>query len=376
MEYRPLPGEPGVRLSALGFACARLPTLPGDAARVDEDAAARLLHQAVDSGVNYVDTSWSDHRGESEFFLGRALAGGWRGKVRLATKLPVGLVKSEDDWERFLDAQLERLATDHLDFYLLHGLDRDRWELVKRLGGPSALERARADGRVERVGFTLGGSPEEFAEIVLGHDWDLCQVPLNLLDAESQVGRAGLGLASARGVGVVALAPLRGGAIARPPPVVEEAWSGSDRSWPPAEWALRWALSHREVTSALCGTRDATHLQENLRAASDATPFGPAEQERVAEVRQTYRTRRRVPCTSCGACQVCAHQIPVSNVFSLYNDAMFESRTDAAAEYLRAFLELGAGADQCDACGTCLPMCPAGISIPEKLREAHAYLTT
>jgi len=355
----------------------RLPTLGGELARIDEAAATRLLHDAMDAGVNYVDTAWSYHEGQSEPFVGRALRGGRRDRVRLATKLPVWLVESERDWERLLDAQLERLATDRIDFYLLHGVARNRWGFVRQLGGLSALERARADGRVRHVGFSFQhGSLEEFKEIVDGYDWDLCQVPLNFVDGEHQVGVEGLRHASARGVGVVVVEPLRGGALANPPPVVQEVWAGSDRNWSPAGWALRWAWANTGVVSVLSGMRSDAHLRENVRAAAAAGPLDARDLERIEEVRRTYRCRRRVPCTSCGGCQVCSRQIPVPDLLSLYNDAMFDSKAAAAAEYRDAFLGSARGADECVACKVCEPMCPRGIPIPDTLREAHAYLTS
>jgi len=374
MQYRTFPKAPGLTVSTLGFGCGRLPTLPGDPSRVDEAAATRLLHDAIAAGVNYLDTAWSHHQGQAEPFLGRVLRGGLRDRVCLATKLPPRLVEREGDWERRLDAQLERLATDHVDCYLLQSLTREDWAHARRLGAPQALERAKADGRVDLVGFSFEGRFQEFEELIDGHEWDLCQLPLDFLHHRQQAGLNGLCRAAERGVGVVVVEPLRGGALARPPPVVAEAWAGAEQPWSPAEWALRWVWDQAAVVTVVSGTRTSDHLRENVRAAATAGPLAAQELERIEVVRRAYRTRRRVPCTACGGCGVCANKIPVPDLFSLYNDAMFGSKADAVEEYRQSFLARGAGADQCIACGVCLPMCGKGIPIPKRLREAHLYL--
>ena len=375
MQYRFFPRVPGLAISALGFGSVRLPTLGGDPTRIDEAGLARLLHQAIEAGVNYVDTGWSYFGGQSERCLGRALRGGWRERVRLATQAPAGLLASEGAAEGQLSGQLERLGTDRVDFYLLEGLTREGLGLLERQGGLAALERARSQGRIGHLGFACSGSRHEFEGLVDARDWDLCQVPLNFLDSENQIGPEGLRHAAARKVGVVVAEPLRGGALARAAPVVEEAWSLSDRPWSPAEWALRWVWDRTEVVTALCGMRSEGHLSTNLGAAAAAGALSPPDLDRIEEVRRTYRTRRRVPCTSCGSCQlVCSKQIEVSNIFSLYNEAMFESKAAAAAEYRMAYLQLGHGADQCLDCGNCAPGCPKHIPVGERLAEAHAYL--
>lgn len=374
MESRPFPRSPWPPVSRLGLGCRLLPTVGGHPARIDEAAATRLVHDAIEGGVDYIDTAWSYHEGQAEPFLGRALAQGWRDRVRIATKLPLWLVHSESDWERFVDAQLERLATGHIDFYLLHALSRERMEVVRRLHGLRALERARADGRVAHLGFSFHGAADEFEEVLDGYDWDLCQVPLDFLGGADQLSPGALELAASRRVGVVVMSPFRGGALARPAPVVQEAWAAGHRPWSPAEWALRWLWDRPEVVTVLSSMRDPAHLRENLEAAAGEVPLDGADRNRIALVKETYRTRRRVPCSSCGGCQVCSTRIPVPDLFALYNDALFDSRSAAAEEYRQSFLGTGRGADGCAACGACEPMCPNGIPIPEKLREAHDYL--
>jgi len=180
MLYRIMPKN-GDRLSSLGFGCMRLPVKNG---AIDEVRAIGQIHLAVDQGVNYLDTAWPYHAGESELFVGRALRNGYRDRVKLATKLPSWMIRSRADMDKFLAAQLKKLNTDHIDYYLLHALDGKSWENLKRLGVLEFLERARADGRIVNAGFSFHGLGPDFINIVDAHDWCFCQIQYNYLDQD------------------------------------------------------------------------------------------------------------------------------------------------------------------------------------------------
>jgi len=378
MQYRSFPKLPQLPVSTLGFGCMRLPVLGGDPGRIDEEKATALLHAALDQGVNYVDTAWPYHGGQSEPFVGRALGSERRKQVHLAPKCPVWLVESEADWDRYLDQQLERLRTDHIDFYMLHALAADRWEAVRRFGGLQAFERARADGRIRHLGFSFHASLDVFKEVVDGYDgWEFCQLQLNYLDEEYQAGVAGMRYAAARGIGTIVMEPLRGGALANTPPALAEIWGRSERRWSSAEWALRWVWSHPEVVTALSGMNEPSQLEENLRVAGSAAPLCPSDLARFDEAKQVYRARMRVPCTTCGYCQPCPAGVAIPDVLSQYNSAaMFGSKSGPAAAYRLFVLGNGAGADQCTKCRECEAKCPQGISIASEIEEAHACLTS
>jgi predicted aldo/keto reductase-like oxidoreductase len=378
MQYRSFPKLPATPVSALGFGCMRLPTRDADPAHIDEELATRLVRRAIDAGVNYLDTAYPYHAGESERFLGRALRDGYRERVQLATKLPVWHVTSPRDWERLLDEQLRRLATDRIDFYLLHALGAERWEQVRALGGLPALERARRDGRIGHLGFSFHGSLDAFKTIVDGYDWEHCLIQYNFLDEEYQAGRAGLRYATARGVGVAVMEPLRGGALAAVPPAVARLLAASGREWSAAEWALRWIWHHPEVVTVLSGMNSLAQLDENLAVAGAALPgsLTPDDLAVVAQVRDFFQARMRVPCTTCGYCQPCPHGVAIPDVLALYNAAaMFESRESPARVYDLLFVRDGAGAEACEECGECEPKCPQEIEIIARLKEAHAHLT-
>jgi uncharacterized protein len=378
VQYRALPRHTDVSLSVLGFGCMRLPILDRDPSRIDEERAARLIESAISAGVNYVDTAYPYHGGNSEPFVGRALKGGLRDRVHLATKLPTWLVKVEADWERLLDEQLRRLDTGRIDFYLLHGLSAERWDVVTRLRGLSALERAKTDGRIRFIGFSFHGSPDAFRSIVDGYDWDFTQIQYNFMDEGYQAGTPGLLRAAERKVGVIVMEPLRGGVLgADGPEAVQAIWSRAGERRRPADWALRWVWNHPGVVSALSGMNTEQHLAENL-ATADAARAGamsPDALSLVGEVRDYYRSRMKVDCTTCGYCLPCPSGVAIPDVFSAYNSStMFDARQSAALVYRFWVAANGHGADACLQCGECEPKCPQHIPIADRLQEAHAHL--
>ncbi len=378
MKYRTFPKMPDLPVSVLGFGCMRLPVLEGDPTRIDEGRATSLLRAAIDGGVNYVDTAYPYHGGQSEPFVGRALKDGYRARVQLATKCPTWAVQAEADWERYLDEQLGRLQTDRVDFYLLHALSGERWETVKRFDGLGALERAKADGRIAHAGFSFHGSPDAFAEIVEGYDWDFCQIQFNLLDVDFQAGCDGLRLAASRRIGVIAMEPLRGGLLAGEQPVpVREIYASAGRRWSSAEWAWRWVWHHSDVVTALSGMNTEQQLRENLAVASAAEAGGMDKGDLAAadSVRRFYAGRMTVPCTTCGYCTPCPNGVAIPDVFAMTNTAaMFDARDRISRLYKGMLVAGGRGADACIECGECEPKCPQAIPIPDALAEAHALL--
>ncbi|NLE45727.1 MAG: aldo/keto reductase, partial [Chloroflexi bacterium] len=240
MKYRKF-GNLDVQVSALGFGCMRLPTIGGEYEQIDEPEATRMLHHAIDHGVNYVDTAYGYHEGNSELFVGKALQGDYRQKVHLATKLPCWKVETAADFDRLLNEQLGKLQTEHIDFYLLHALNKDSWTKVHGLGVLEWAEGAKADGRIGRLGFSFHDEYPVFQEIIDAYDkWEFCQIQYNYMDIDNQAGAKGLKYAASKGLGVVIMEPLLGGKLVSAPPAIEAIWASAPTERTPADWALQW----------------------------------------------------------------------------------------------------------------------------------------
>lgn len=380
MLYRKMP-KTGDMLSILGFGCMRLAQKDG---RIDEEAATGQVRRSIDRGVNYVDTAWPYHGGESEPFLGRALSGGYRQRVRLATKLPTWLVKSPADMDRFLDAQLQKLATERIDYYLVHSLAGENWDRMAALGVAGFLDRARAAGKIGNAGFSYHGRREDFRRVVDGYPWEFCQIQYNYLDEERQAGTDGLAYAASQGLGVIVMEPLRGGMLAGEPPAeIAALWREAERPRTPAEWALRWIWNRPEVTLLLSGMNEDAQLDENLGVAADARPgaLTAAETELIGRVGRRYREIMKVGCTGCGYCQPCPSGVDIPGCFDAFNKFhTFGRQVEAGFSYALGMGGVISGrpayASLCARCMDCVEKCPQELDIPNLLEEVAGLFET
>lgn len=383
MLYRKL-GKTGCEVSVLGFGCMRFPIIGGTGAvdlfdpskPIDEKAAAEMIHYAVEHGINYFDTAYPYHGGQSEVFLGIHLRP-YREKVFLATKLPTWLVQGRQDFERLLSEQLSRLKTDYIDFYLLHGLNRQSWAGMKELSALDFLNEVLTDGRIRYAGFSFHDDVKIFKEIVDSHGWAMCQIQYNYFDRDYQAGEQGLRYAASRGIGVVVMEPLRGGKLTdRIPEEVQSLWDSAPMKRTPPEWALRWVWNHPEVSTALSGMSSMAQLIENLRIAGDAEAgtLSGAELQLIAEVCEVYRNMLKIGCTGCAYCMPCPNGVNIPLNFSLYNDSFMFKDEDLNFMLYNHMLTPEQRASNCAECSECEDLCPQQIKIPEELKKVHAAL--
>ena len=364
-------------LSILGFGCMRLPVTKGG--DIDEKQATKMLRYAIDHGVNYVDTAYPYHKGESEPFLGRALQGGYREKVFLATKLPSWLIKSRADMDHYLNEQLKRLQTDHIDFYLVHGLMKPFWENLRSLGITDFLDDAIADGRIKYAGFSFHDELALFKEIVDAYHWTFCLIQYNFMDEQNQAGTEGLRYAADRGLGIVVMEPLRGGMLTKEIPAINKIWEKAAVRRSLSEWALRWVWNHPEVTVVLSGMSSFEQVEKNVAYAENGFPNSLSEEEQnlFGEAEIEYKRRIKVPCTGCRYCMPCPSNVSIPECFEMYNQGcMFDAPEVASVNYgfLGGMLSGSPGfASQCQECEECEKKCPQGIPIREELKKVAAY---
>lgn len=355
-------------LSVLGYGCLRFSKKGGS---IDQKKAEAEMKLAVEQGVNYFDTAYT-YPG-SEVCLGTFLAKGYRDKVKIATKLPHYYIKTPEDLDRYFSEQLVRLKTDHVEYYLMHMLnDVAALERLKGLGLEAWIAGKKASGAIENIGFSFHGGTESFIRIIDAYDWDFCQIQYNYMDEHSQAGRRGLQYASAKGLPVIIMEPLRGGRLVQGLPVT--ARKLIERANPkrsPAEWGLRWLWNQPEVTVILSGMNDVSQVVENVRIASESTPnfMGKGELAVIERIKDEINKYVKIPCTGCGYCMPCPKGVDIPVCFQAYNT----SYTDSFISGLKAYFMCNAlrtnpsGASNCVGCGKCERRCPQNISVPREL---------
>ena len=299
--------------------------------------------------------------------------------MKLATKLPAWLVRDRAGMDRFLDAQLGKLAASKIDYYLVHSLRGEVWDALAVLGVADFLDRAQAGGRIGNAGFSYHGRREDFKRIVDAYPWTFCQIQYNSLDEETQAGTDGLKYAASKGLAVIVMEPLRGGSLAAPPPPeIEALWREAESRRTPAEWALRWVWNHPEVTVVLSGMNAQSQVEENLRIAGDARPgaLTAPEIDLVARVARKFRELMKAGCTGCGYCQPCPSGVDIPGALDLFNAYHTFGNQGAAFMYV---LRLGgiltnqpSYASLCARCLECLEKCPQDLPIPDLLELVAA----
>ncbi len=370
MQYRPF-GRSDGRASALGFGAMRLPM---KANQIDAPEAIALLREAIDEGVNYIDTAYAYQEGQSEVVVGKALQGGYGARVRLATKLPCWLVNAPADFDPLLNEQLRRLQTDHIDYYLLHALYTSRWEHMQKMEVFRWAEKAVADGRIGALGFSFHDQLSLFKEIVDAYDWGMCQIQYNFMNEEVQAGTAGLEYAAAKGLAVVIMEPLLGGQLANPPARVKAIWEAAQKN--PVDMALRWLWNKPEVTTVLSGMSTREQVRQNLASADRCAAGGlaPADLATVAEVSAAYRSLSVIPCTKCRYCLPCPQGIDIPRNLELYNEGMIYENLSLSRSLYTWHMRAPELAKNCVACGECERKCPQQLPISTWMPKVHAAL--
>lgn len=364
MQYRNF-GTTGVKVSALGYGCMRLPLLDSKNGKsIDEKEAISMIRSAIDAGLNYVDTAYPYHDGESEILVGKALQDGYREKVYLATKLPMWLVHQTEDFDRYLDEQLEKLDTDHIDMYMLHAMDKGRYQDMCTYRLTEKLNEAKAAGKIRYAGFSFHDDAETFRTIIDSYNWDFCQIQMNYIDVNNQATLKGMEYAASKGIAVIIMEPLLGGKLANPPKQVAKVLS-EDKT--PVEWALDFLWNRPEVSLILSGMSSMPQTMDNLLYAdrSSVGMLSAEELEMFARAKEIYDTKAIVPCTKCRYCMPCPFGLDIPELFESYNRTATQGMKEAYAMYSA----MEKKADACRKCHHCEKECPQHIRISEVMEE-------
>jgi predicted aldo/keto reductase-like oxidoreductase len=387
MQYRKM-GSLDWEVSALGFGCMRLPARRINRMRADTDESIRIIRHGIDLGINYIDTAWPYHLGDSERIVGQALQNGYRERVHLVTKLFMPLVRETEAFDRYLNAQLEKLQTEYLDIYLFHALNAGAFEKVKRLGLIEKMEEAKRQGRIRHIGFSFHDTFPVFKEIVDYYDWDMAQIQYNYMDTGIQATSDGLAYGHSKGIAMVIMEPLKGGRLANPPAEALDLMHANGNGRKPVDWALQFLWNRPEVSVVLSGMGSQQMVDENCASAdrSGINSLSPEEEQTIAQIAEVYRSKILVPCTACEYCMPCPAGVNIPQNFAILNNVSMESQWMMRTMIRRGYRKLvgskeevdkenpNGNASMCVNCGECVEKCPQEINIPVELEKVHAIL--
>lgn len=371
METRKLE-KLGIETSLLGFGCMRFPVTADG--KINEPEAQRMLDKAIESGVNYIDTAYPYHNGESEPFVGRALQKYDRSSYYLATKLPVWMVKSVEDAERIFKEQLERLQTEYIDFYLMHAMDKERWDAMLALGIPEYLEGLKAEGKIRYLGFSFHDKYETFEEILNYREWDFCQIQLNYMDANEQAGLRGYELTAKKQVPLIIMEPVKGGSLAALSEDIMEKLRFCRADASAASFALRWVGSLPNVKVILSGMSAMEQVEDNLNTFEHFEPLSDREKEVISEVVGILNSRVQNGCTGCRYCMPCPAGVNIPGCFSAWNTYHMYQNYNVVKWKWETDLGEKAQAKNCIKCGKCEKACPQHLSIRADLERVQEDL--
>ncbi len=364
-------GKLDEQVSRLGFGCMRLPTQADG--KIDRAQVAKMFDYAIQNGVNYFDTAFMYHNGESEVVVGETLARYDRSQYYVTTKLPVMMIKDMAKARECYATQRERLKLDKFDHYLLHGLNAGSWKTVKELGLIDYMFDLKAKGEIGAVGFSFHDEYALFDEIINSAPWDLCQIQYNYLDEQVQAGTKGYELCKEKGIPMVIMEPIRGGALAKLTDDLEAEYKRIDPERSIASWALRWVKDHDNCRVTLSGMSNFEQVVDNINTFSDPTPLSAEELAAIANTVKVMEERVANGCTGCRYCQPCPNGVDIPAVFRYWN-TYTKFRQYSMVSRGWDHMHDDAKPDNCVECGQCEDICPQHLNIRDDLKKAAAQL--
>lgn len=361
-QYR----DTDVKVSLLGMGCMRLPKVDPEKEDIDYEKAQEIIDYAYANGVNYFDTAYGYHGGQSELFVGQALKKYPRESFFLASKMPIWCVKEKGDVERIFNEQLQRCQTDYFDFYLFHSQNAANFQKCQEFGVYEFLSQMKAEGKIRRLGFSFHDTPEVLRHICDTYPWDFAQIQLNYLDWEMQDAKTQYQILNDREIPVIVMEPVRGGVLASPCEAADILFREERPDKSVASWAIRFAASLPGVLTVLSGMSNMEQVRDNVDTMTRFEPLTDREREVIDEALEAYRKKDTVPCTGCRYCMDCPFGVDIPKMFSLYNHYVLDRDGEDYLEAYEAQPE-SQRADQCQACGACMEKCPQHIRIPDQM---------
>ncbi len=367
-----------MKLSALGMGAMRLPVIDGDDARIDEAAAKEMVAYAMEKGINYYDTAWGYHNGNSELVMGKILKEYPRESFYLATKFPGYDLSNMDKVEEIFEKQLEKCQTEYFDFYLFHNVCEMNIEeyLNEKHGIYDYLMKQKENGRIRHLGFSAHGSYEVMKRFLerYGESMEFCQIQLNYLDWTFQDAKGKVALLKEYGIPVWVMEPVRGGMLAK---LKKEKFAGLKKLRPDesaAAWAFRFLQTIPEVVVTLSGMSDIEQMKENIKTYETEKPLNEEERKAIEAVADSMIRGTAVPCTACHYCTShCPQGLDIPSLLALYNEHSVSGGGFIAPMALMA-VPAEKQPSACVGCRSCEAVCPQQIKISETLADFVAKL--
>ena len=372
MQYSEFKGH---KVSKLGFGCMRLPQLSEKPSDIDEATTAEMVAYAFDHGINYFDTAWGYHDGNSELVMGKILSQYPRDSFYLASKFPSYDPSNFGKHEEIFARQLEKCQTDYFDFYLLHNINEGNIEqyLDEATHGTVAyFKRMRDEGKIGHLGFSVHGTYETFMRFMdaYGDDMEFCQIQLNYMDWEFQKARAKVEYLQDRNIPIIVMEPLRGGNLVA---LEDEDLATLEAERPgksAVDWAFRWVTGVPGVFTVLSGMSTPEQLQDNVRIFDKEDDLTEDERGTLEAIGQRIASSKGVPCTACSYCTAhCPQELDIPRLLELYNEHVSRPGFRFMAPMAIAAMPEEKRPAACVACGSCVEVCPQQIDIPGTLAE-------